>query len=132
MTGQVKEEILTRLGELGVEVRNGRLHFEPQLLDAGEFLPEGGTFSYVDVAGREKDMALPASSLAFTLCQVPVCYQLGDGEEIRVDWSAGRRQHIVGSELPAEISREIFLRSGLVAGLTVIVPFGPDGFLRSA
>ena len=124
MTGQVKEEILTRLGELGVEVRDGRLHFEPRLLDAGEFLPEGGTFSYIDVGGREKEMALPASSLAFTLCQVPVCYQLGGGEEIRVDWSAGRRQHVFGSGLPEEISREIFSRSGLVAGLTVVVLSG--------
>ncbi|MEZ4646669.1 MAG: hypothetical protein R3E31_28750 [Chloroflexota bacterium] len=32
MTGQVKEEILTRWGELGVFVQDGVLHFAPTLL----------------------------------------------------------------------------------------------------
>ena len=29
MTGQVKEEILTRFGELGVDIKNGRAYFNP-------------------------------------------------------------------------------------------------------
>jgi hypothetical protein len=41
MTGQVKEEILTRWGELGLRVKRGRVHFDPILLDEAE-LPEGG------------------------------------------------------------------------------------------
>ena len=122
MTGQVKEEILTRLGELGVEVWNGRIRFEPRLLEAGEFLAEGERFSYVAVDGRERIEELPASSLAFTLCQVPVCLHLGGSGEIRVDWSDGRRQHVFGSELPMEISSEIFSRSGLIDSITVNVP----------
>jgi len=36
MTGQVKEEILTRWGELGLRVQAGRVRFDPQLLDAAE------------------------------------------------------------------------------------------------
>ncbi|MEI8386708.1 MAG: hypothetical protein WCG76_03835 [Verrucomicrobiota bacterium] len=122
MTGQVKEELLTRLGELGADVRDGRLHFEPRLLEAAEFLAEGGTFSDVAVGGREQEIALPASSLAFTLCQVPVCLELRDVEEIRVDWADGKTETISGNTLPPEISREIFSRSGLVAGLKVSVP----------
>ena len=42
MTGSVKEEILTRLGELGVEVKAGRLPFEPTLLAASEPLTGRG------------------------------------------------------------------------------------------
>ena len=38
MTGQVKEEILTRRGELGIRVDDGGLEFRPELLKAGEFL----------------------------------------------------------------------------------------------
>lgn len=45
MTGQVKEEILTRWGELGLRVRNGRIRFDPALLDAAE-LPPGGVLSF--------------------------------------------------------------------------------------
>ena len=32
MTGQVKEDILSRFGELGVTVKNGQLSFDPVLL----------------------------------------------------------------------------------------------------
>ena len=44
MTGQVKEEILTRLGELGVHVVNGALSFDPALLCRDEFLQSEARF----------------------------------------------------------------------------------------
>jgi hypothetical protein len=44
MTGQVKEEILTRWGELGVAVQDGRLHFSPTLLRDDEFLTAPDSF----------------------------------------------------------------------------------------
>ena len=37
MTGQVKEEILARWGELGLRVRDGRVRFDPVLMDESEF-----------------------------------------------------------------------------------------------
>lgn len=119
MTGQVKEEILTRLGELGVEVRAGRLRFFPRLLEPSEFLPHGGSFSYCDVNGRGQSINLPATSLGFTCCQVPVCFAVAGKEQIHVEWRDGRQETIEGSELPTGISREIFSRSDLVRGLTV-------------
>ena len=122
MTGQVKEEILTRLGELGVAVNSGQIHFAPRLLDAGEFLVEGGPFAYTDVGGREQEMPLPAGSLAFTFCQVPVCFRLDGNVGVRVDWADGRSEHLAERELSPEISREIFARSGLVAGISVTIP----------
>ena len=39
MTGQVKEEIITRMGELGVRVGHGCVTFNPTLLRAEEFVP---------------------------------------------------------------------------------------------
>jgi hypothetical protein len=45
MTGQVKEEILTRWGELGLRMQNGLGHFDPVLLDAAE-VPEGGALRF--------------------------------------------------------------------------------------
>ena len=41
MTGQVKEDIICRFGELGVRVSGGKVSFHPTLLDPGEFLPDG-------------------------------------------------------------------------------------------
>ena len=45
MTGQVKEEILTRWGELGLCMHEGWVLFRPVLLDAAE-IPEGGALCF--------------------------------------------------------------------------------------
>ncbi len=45
MTGQVKEEILTRWGELGLWMRDGWLLFRPVLLDSAE-IPQGGALRF--------------------------------------------------------------------------------------
>ena len=37
MTGQVKEDILSRFGELGVRVSDGTLGFDPTILHVNEF-----------------------------------------------------------------------------------------------
>ncbi|MCB0148872.1 MAG: hypothetical protein KDE01_14615, partial [Caldilineaceae bacterium] len=60
MTGQVKEEILTRFGELGVRVEEGAIVFEPALLRAQELFAEASTFDYVDVTGATQSLAMPA------------------------------------------------------------------------
>ncbi len=41
MTGQVKEEVLTRWGELGISVKGGIVSFSPDLLKASEFRADG-------------------------------------------------------------------------------------------
>ena len=45
MTGQVKEEILTRWGELGLRFEAGKIRFDPVLLDANE-VPAGGALTF--------------------------------------------------------------------------------------
>ena len=50
MTGQVKEDILSRFGELGVFVKDGKLLFNPSLLRKEEFLKESAIFKYTDIA----------------------------------------------------------------------------------
>lgn len=76
MTGQVKEDILSRFGELGVLVKNGRLHFNPCLLRKSEFLGETQIFEYIDVHQEHRQLPLEKGSLCFTCCQVPVVYSL--------------------------------------------------------
>jgi hypothetical protein len=71
MTGQVKEEILTRWGELGLRVADGRVRFDPVLLDEAE-LPEG-------------------SALTFTWARVPYTYRRGAATRLRVRTVAGWR-----------------------------------------
>jgi hypothetical protein len=122
MTGQVKEQILSRLGELGVEVSGGRLGFRPRLLHAAEFAAEGFDFDWLDVSGAERRVELPAGCLAFTLCQVAVCYRLGDAPSIEIEKGDGRTDFVPGDELSAAASRSIFERTGACSRLIVTVP----------
>ena len=74
MTGQVKEEIVARFGELGIRLRGGRICLRPSLLRAREFGDRTATYSYVDIGGGRRELELPRRALAFTYCQVPVVY----------------------------------------------------------
>jgi hypothetical protein len=121
MTGQVKEELLTRLGELGVFVERGVLSFRPVLLRRQEFTGTATVFEYVDVHGQNQSIELPAGSLAYTFCQVPVVYIAADEERIEVRYADGRLQEISGSDLHAETSQHILRRDGCIKQITVYV-----------
>ncbi len=99
MTGQVKEEILTRLVELGVLIENGQIVFNPVILREEEFLPQPTVFEYVAVDGNSQSINLPARSLALTLCQTPVIYQFSDSAGLQVHFSDGKIEEVSGSRL---------------------------------
>jgi hypothetical protein len=124
MTGQVKEEIITRLGELGVTVTDGRLAFTPRILDDGEFLPEPVDFEYYDARGELQTLSLRAGMLAFTYCQVPVIYRRGSEPSILLRYANGETVSVVGNALDAEASCNIFQRRGDIRSLEVVVPAG--------
>ncbi|MCB0053307.1 MAG: hypothetical protein KDE24_27615, partial [Caldilinea sp.] len=119
MTGQVKEEILTRFGELGVRVEEGAIVFEPALLRAQELFAEASTFDYVDVTGATQSLAMPAGALAFTLCQTPIVLVQGEQPAIEVAYADGRRERVAGNRLALETSRQIFARSATVKHVSV-------------
>lgn len=121
MTGQVKEEILTRRGELGVSVRGGAVRFAPTLLRSEEFLQEAREFSFIDVSGSQQTLSLAPGSLAFTVCQTPVVYVLGDRVKIDI-WFAGGRSISNGDRcLDLSTSQHIFDRDGQVTLVQVTV-----------
>jgi len=123
MTGQVKEEILTRFGELGVRVEDGNLHFRPLLLQGGEFLDAPAAFQYFDVEGRAQTVQLTAGSLAFTYCQVPVVYERVTGEPwLEVFTEQGMRSRLLGTVLPQALAAPVFARSGRIKRITVGIP----------
>jgi hypothetical protein len=119
MTGQVKEEILTRFGELGLRVADGAVHFAPRLLRACEFEAAARRFRFLDVDGRWETLQIDADSLAYTWCQVPIVYNLRRGarEELRVTFRDGTRQTIEGLSLPAALSTDLFRRSGRIRAI---------------
>jgi len=120
MTGQVKEDLLCRFGELGVRVADGKLGFDRALLPESEYLQSSAQFKYVDVAQNSRVIELPEQSLVYTICQVPVVYLRGDTPEIQVLMSDGTQETISGLTLSKELSQAIFKRSHKVAQVTVI------------
>ena len=126
MTGQVKEEILTRFGELGIRISKGVISFRPALLRAREFTASNHALRYIDIGGSWITMDLPDKSLGFTLCQCPVVYVLDDNAKpeltiVRDDDSETRYSDLV---MPAAEGDELFRRSGKIRRITVT--FGTD------
>ena len=121
MTGQVKEEILSRFGELGVSVAGGAVRFRPDLLRACEFLAEPGEFRFLDVDDNWVDLTVPAGGLAFTWCQVPIVYRLEDNTEpsLSVIQDDGKERNFPRLALSAEDCTELFRRSGRIRQITV-------------
>ncbi len=122
MTGQVKEEILTRWGELGVFVEHGGLRFNPLILKTAELTSQTAVFTYINVLGQEQALDLPAGALAFTFCQTPVVYQAGADAHLEIIFADGHRQLIQGTALAADISQHLFNRDGEVTRLMVTTP----------
>jgi hypothetical protein len=119
MTGQVKEEILTRFGELGVHVQRAALRFEPVLLRHEELLDTGRDFEFYGVDGNARQIPVPARSLAFTICQTPVVYLASDERWVEVVLDDGSSRRTEGSVLESALSREVFARSGRIREIRV-------------
>jgi hypothetical protein len=122
MTGQVKEEILTRMGELGVHVRDGQIHFEPALLKRREFFTTAHEFHHHGIDGNPRLWQLGPDTLAFTFCQVPVCYELSDHASITLEQRDGGSETIAGACLSADVSACIFRRDDSIQRLLVKLP----------
>jgi hypothetical protein len=118
LTGQVKEDILCRFGELGVSVRAGRIQFEPGLLQRGEFLRSPAVFTYFDVANGVQKLRLKTGALAFTYCQVPVVYQLATEPFLTILFADGRTQRQNTRVLDENHSRAIFRRTDSIKSIT--------------
>ncbi|WP_298538772.1 hypothetical protein [uncultured Aquimarina sp.] len=119
MTGQVKEDILSRLGELGVSVKNSELQFNPCLLRIGEFLKDPKMFHYTDINQNKKQLQLYKHELAFTYCQVPVVYSLSGENSIEITYIDGSIVSHIGLNLDVLISKKLFKRTGEIESIKV-------------
>ncbi len=120
MTGQVKEEFLTRMGELGVRVQDGALSFDPSLLRPSEFLAETAQWS---PRCDGQSVTLEPGTLGFTLAGVPVVYRLSnDAQAIVIEKRDGTSVDVPSLSLDAATTESLFARDGSIASITVLVP----------
>lgn len=119
MTGQVKEDILTRIGELGVKIKGGKLQFQPIMLRKDEFLEQEQEVNFVLVDKTHQTLNLEKESLAFTVCQVPVIYKIASSNQIEVHHANGSKAVFDTSALSLEDSKKVFQRTGEIVQIAV-------------
>jgi hypothetical protein len=122
MTGQVKEEILTRLGELGVRVADGVIHFTPWLLEDREFLTESAEWAIVDGSGAARIIELEPGTLGFTFAGTPIVYRMAAQPSIEIRREDGSTERCDGTSLSVAASREVLSRNGSICRIEVSVP----------
>lgn len=107
MTGQVKEQILARFGELGVRVTDGYIAFDPVLLHPDDRPPGRG-------------------GVAFSYCGTPIRYRMGSTPSIEIERADGGTETIAGQRLDRATSAALFDRTGAIRCLTVTLPTIPS------
>ncbi len=107
MTGQVKEEVLTRFGELGLRVIDGCAVLVPGLLPPEEIFPTrpGGGFG-------------PAR---FTICGVSMTIEHGVADAVSIQRTDDSNERSSGLTLGARSSRELFARHQTIAQIDWVI-----------
>jgi hypothetical protein len=122
MTGQVKEGLLARMGELGVRVIAGEIQLDPILLRRDEFLTAPIAWNVQSGDGEARELRLGAGELGFTVCATPFVLRIGETPSVRVFLTDGTEHAHQGLTVPAEWTREIADRSGRVLTVRATVP----------
>jgi hypothetical protein len=123
MTGQVKEDLISRLGEMGLTVEEGRLSFQRHIVSRSEFLTEPKRFQFYDLDGQTRTLDLDCGTMAFTTCQVPVVLHATGPRHIEITGADGSQATVEALELDAVTSSAVFERTGTVRRLDVFFGF---------
>ncbi len=121
MTGQVKEDILARFGELGVLVKEGRIQFNPYLLRRDAFTKQTSVFEYINILNKQVRLQLKPGSLCFTYCQIPVVYTMADKDHLEVVYADGTVKAFDLLLLDTETSKLVFQRSDSIDRMEVFL-----------
>jgi len=123
MTGQVKEDILSRLTELGVRIKNGQLGFDPCMLEVCELLQGDSKLQFVNQQNTVVEIALPVGSFAFTICQTPVVYHQAMEAKIVVSTLGSEPEERRDLILTPNETKCMFSRTGGIGRIDVFYDF---------
>ena len=119
MTGQVKEDFISRMREIGVHIEDGEIKFQSSLLNPVELLKQTSTFEYFNLKGEKQQIVLQPGQLAFTVCQVPVVYGTSQEDKIAVVFADGKKEFIAGHTVGKANSAKIFQRTSEIVLIEV-------------
>jgi hypothetical protein len=119
MTGQVKEDLISRFGEMGIAVEDGRLCFHRYQVCRNEFLTEAKLFQFYDLDGQEHSLDLEPGTMAYTACQVSVVAHQSGPPRIEITRADGSCSTVEELNLDAATSAAVFERTGAVRRMDV-------------
>jgi hypothetical protein len=131
LTGQVKEDVISRFQELGVQVSESKIVINPILLAREEFLLENSVYEYYDVNNAKQSLNIQKNSLAFTYCQVPFTYELSNENKIVVYFNNGKQLEFSEFLINEETSLSIFNSDDRVNRVEVNINFEVKSFFRT-
>ncbi|MDD4969012.1 MAG: hypothetical protein PHT07_06245 [Paludibacter sp.] len=105
MTGQVKEDIISRFFELGVSIQDGQLKIQPLILRAQEFIQPSDSDQF--------------PILSFTYCSIPFIYLIDEQEGIELVTQDKTSVHVEGYSLNHAQSERIFNRDKAIQKVLV-------------
>jgi hypothetical protein len=126
LTGQVKEDIISRFGEMGIGIAAGEIVFNPALLNEEEILNKRSEFTFKSPDGENSTIELTANQLGYTFCQVPIVYIFSDHQQITVTYKNNRKETFESNTLNRDASQKIFSRSGDIKLVEVIIKMKKD------
>lgn len=96
MTGQVKEDILSRFNELGLFVQNGEINIQPIILHSNDFYQKENSYS-----------------LDFNYCSTQFFYQKSEKNGIEIRWKDQKSAPTIinSNSIPNSIALKIFRRT---------------------
>ncbi len=120
MTGQVKEDVISRFGELGIAVQEGKILFGSSLFNPLELIKDPVLFRFFDSVGKEQVFKVETGQLVFTYCQVPVVYSFGETAKVILH-KEGRYMEFEGNAIDEINSDSIFKRTGEIKKVEVVL-----------
>ena len=124
LTGMVKEGILCRFAELGIEIVDQTIRFNPRLLRDAEFVEKPVEYPVHLADGSTRTFTVPKNSLLFTFAQTPIIYMKSPTgrTQIEVELASGAPIQLDSDTLSKELSRDIFQRNHQIRSITVRLP----------
>jgi hypothetical protein len=119
LTGQVKEDVIVRFGELALTVVNGSIVFEPALVNEEEILEKSQVFEFYSAKGEPVQLPLNKGQMGFTFCLTPVILNFSTKEKITVFYADSSTEEIAGLKLNHRISSLVFSRNGEIDRIEV-------------
>ncbi|MEM9410381.1 MAG: hypothetical protein AAGA30_04665, partial [Planctomycetota bacterium] len=120
MTGQVKEDVISRFLELGLRIDKGCLRFSPTLFDVSEMLDSPQSIALLNPdSGQLESAEVAKGEFAYSLCGIPITYVQAEYSYLKVTDSHGNEETLDEMTLSFELTQQMFARDSSIRKIEI-------------